>query len=386
MEHYQQLINDISERGLARALNAVEPQANAYCTYKGQRLLNLSSNDYLGLTDNVQIKQEFTQLLHEHPEWLQFASSSSRLLTGNSSIYDETEEALRASYGSEAALFFNSGYHANVGILPALTDKKDLIVADKLCHASLIDGMRLSDADFVRYRHLDYQHLKTILKNKRHLYRHVFIVTESVFSMDGDEADLQILAEIKEAYNAILYVDEAHAVGVNGEKGLGLSEEQQVLGRMDIVVGTLGKAYASVGAFAVFNSTLKQVLVNKARTLLFTTALPPVNMAWSKFMIEKMAGFQSERKQLKQLGVMLSEELKDVGHQVEAGHIMPIMVGENKAAVQLSDHLMKEGFLIFPIRPPTVPPNTARLRISLTANINPAALKQLVGHIKLSSA
>jgi len=378
MEHYRQQIEDISSKGLTRTLNAVELHDNGYCNYKGRRLLNLSSNDYLGLATNDQLKQEFHMLLGNHPEWLQFGASSSRLLTGNTALYEETEACLKSNYNSQAALFFNSGYHANIGILPALSDKKDLIVADKLCHASLIDGMRLSDADFMRYRHCDYQHVKDILEKKRALYRHVFIVTESVFSMDGDEADLNELAEIKEAYDAILYVDEAHSVGVKGEKGLGSCEEQKVTDRIDILVGTLGKAYASVGAFAIFNSTIKQVLINKARTLLFTTALPPINMAWSKLIIERMAGFSAERKQLKALSSQLSADLVAIEQNVEPSHIVPIMLGDNAVAIQLSEHLMKQGFLVYPIRPPTVPKNTARLRLSLTANINSQDLRSLV--------
>ena len=380
--HHQTILDNISKKGLTRTLNPVEPGNNGYCTYKGRHLLNLSSNDYLGLAGNQQLKKEFSNELSHHPEWLQFGASSSRLLTGNSNLYDETEELLKQNYGSQSALFFNSGYHANIGILPAITDKKDLIVADKLCHASLIDGMRLSEADFIRYRHLDYQHLKSILEKKRPHYRHVFIVTESVFSMDGDEANLRILSAVKERYDAILYVDEAHSVGVKGEMGLGSCEEQKVLGRIDILVGTLGKSYASVGAFAILNGTLKQVLVNRSRTLLFTTALPPINMAWSKFIIERMAGFTDERNQLKTISEIMSNQLEAIGYKAEVAHILPIMVGDNAAAVQLSNHLLEKGFLVFPIRPPTVPANTARLRLSLTANINQQALRDFAKCLK----
>ncbi len=382
MNHYQQQIDSIAQKGLSRQLNAILPEGNGYCTYKGGHLLNLSSNDYLGLTDDSGLKAEFSALLAEHPEWLQFGACSSRLLTGNFALYDETEELFKQAYGSQAALFFNSGYHANVGILPALTDKQDLILSDKLCHASMIDGIRLSQADHVRYRHLDYHHLDDILTKKRHQYRHVFIVTESVFSMDGDEADLRVLANLKAHHNAFLYVDEAHAVGVKGLKGLGTCEEQRVLDRIDILVGTLGKAYASVGAFAVFHQTFKEVLVNKARTLLFTTALPPINMAWSKFILERMAGFTQERARLAHLAGQLSNDLTEAGIPTAASHILPIMVGENEVAIQLSNHLRQNGFLVFPIRPPTVPEHTARLRLSLTAHLNPEPLKELVGCIK----
>lgn len=385
MNHYQQQIDTIAQKGLARQMHAISSEGNGYCLYKEERLLNLSSNDYLGLADDADLKAEFSALLAQYPEWMQFGACSSRLLTGNSSLYEETEEILKKHYGSQSALFFNSGYHANVGILPALMDKQDLILSDKLCHASMIDGIRLSHADHIRYRHLDYHHLDDILNKKRHLYRHVFIVTESVFSMDGDEADLRVLANLKAHHNAFLYVDEAHAVGVKGIKGLGSCEEQRVMDRIDIIVGTLGKAFASVGAFAVFNQTFKDVLVNKARTLLFTTALPPINMAWSKFILERMPGFTKEREQLRKLASQLSKDLTVAGFPTEASHILPVMVGENEAAIQLSNHLRREGFLVFPIRPPTVPENTARLRVSLTANLNPEPLKEMVGLIQAYS-
>ncbi len=382
MKRYQQELDDISQKGLTRTLKALASDKDGYCTYNGRQLLNLSSNDYLGLVTNDVLKQAFSQVLLEHPAYMQFGASSSRLLTGNTALYNETEELLKRNYNGKATLIFNSGYHANIGILPALTGKHDLILADKLCHASLVDGFRLGSADFIRYRHLDYEHLKAILTKKRHQYRQVIIVSESVFSMDGDEADLRKLADIKEAFDSMLYIDEAHSVGVKGASGLGLCEEQQVIDRIDILVGTLGKAYGSVGAFAVFNGTIKQVLVNKARTLLFTTALPPINMAWTKFIIERMHGLSSERKQLNKLIKYLSEELCAIGHPVHASHILPIMLGSNNAAVQLSDYLVKQGFLVFPIRPPAVPVNTARLRVSLSANISLQALTEFICCLK----
>lgn len=378
MQHFQNIIDNIAQKGLSRQLTAISSLEAGYCEFKGERLVNLSSNDYLGLADDLNLKSEFAALLAQHPEWMQMGACSSRLLTGNSALYDETEALLKSRYGSQAALFFNSGYHANVGILPALTDKGDLILSDKLCHASMIDGIRLSSADHVRYRHLDYVQLENFLSKKRQQYRHVFIVTESVFSMDGDEADLRMLCDLKEQYDAFLYVDEAHSVGVKGINGLGTCEEQGVTQRIDILVGTLGKAFASVGAFGVFSQTLKEVLVNKSRTLLFTTALPPVNMAWSKFIIERMPGFTKEREQLKKLSEQLSHDLTEAGFSTRASHILPVMVGENEAAVRLANHLRREGFLVFAIRPPTVPENTARLRLSLTANLNPKPIKKMV--------
>ncbi|WP_430811235.1 MULTISPECIES: aminotransferase class I/II-fold pyridoxal phosphate-dependent enzyme [unclassified Carboxylicivirga] len=377
---YEEQLAGLEEAGALRELRDVEPLSGAYCRYSNQKLFNLTSNDYLGLANDGWLRQFFYHQQEEGGRF-HFGASSSRLLTGNTTLYDEVEYLLKSNYQAEAALFFNSGYHANMGILPALADKQDLLLSDKLCHASLIDGIRLSNAEHVRYRHLDYEQLEAILAKRRHLYQRVFIVTESVFSMDGDMADLQQLAAIKERYDCTLYVDEAHAVGVLGDKGLGLCEVQQVSHRIDIIVGTLGKAYASVGAFAVVSSVIKRLLVNKSRTLIYTTALPPINMAWTKFIIERMAGFNEQRKRLKSLSVFMREALLQKGYPVHQSHIMPVLLGANKVAVQLAEHLQKEGYLVFPIRPPTVPLNTARLRISLTSTMEQADLESFLQHI-----
>jgi 8-amino-7-oxononanoate synthase len=364
-----------------RHLRIVEPMGDAKCHYKGQQLLNLASNDYLGLATDKALKEEFIQEMVMNDEWMNFGASSSRLLTGNMSLYEEVEELLRASYKVEAALFFNSGYHANMGILPALAEKGDLILSDKLCHASIIDGIRLSQAEHLRFRHSDYEQLQAILEKERHLYKRVFVVVESVYSMDGDTADLALLVELREKYNCLLYVDEAHAVGVLGANGLGLCEQQQMTQKIDIIVGTLGKAYASVGAFAITSQTFKKLLVNKARTLIYTTALPPVNMAWTKFIIKRMPALKPHREHLHELAMYMQKALLAKGYEVHKSHIMPVMLGANEVAVQLSEHLQKEGFLVFPIRPPTVPKNTARLRISLTANMKIRDLKKLMQFI-----
>ncbi len=377
---YEEQLAGIEAAGLQRTLRVVEPLEGAYCHYNNKQLLNLASNDYLGLANNTQLRQAFYSQMAEEGA-LHLGASSSRLLTGNTSLYDEVEDFLKDNYEAEAALFYNSGYHANIGILPALTEKQDLILSDKLCHASMIDGIRLCNAEHVRYRHLDYEQLESILVKRRHLYQRVFIVTESVFSMDGDVVDLERLAMIKELYDCILYVDEAHAVGVLGDNGLGLCEVQEVTNRIDIIVGTLGKAYASVGAFAIVSNTVKRLLVNKSRTLIYTTALPPLNMAWTKFITERMADFKEERQWLTILSELMYKTLLNKGYQVYQSHIMPVLLGANEVAVQLAEHLQKEGFLVFPIRPPTVPVNTARLRISLTADMDQTDLERLLQYI-----
>ncbi len=369
MNSFEKTLMQVASLGLERTLKTVNPDVDGYCTFKGKRMLNLSSNDYLGLATDEALKSEFLELMSSHRECLSFGSGSSRLLTGNTSVYDQAEEGLMHWYNCASALFFNSGYHANMGILPALSEKGDLIVSDKLCHASIIDGIRLSHADQIRYRHADYEHLESILQKKRHLYKNVFIVSESVFSMDGDSVDLKRLVELKLKYEAILYVDEAHAVGAMGSTGLGLCEVQGVTPEIDIIIGTMGKAMASVGAFAILNHTLKRVLINKARTLIFTTALPAINMAWSHFIINKMPSFIHLREQLSQFVSHFNQKIEEIGFQPSGSYIIPVVIGENRVAVDLAEHLQAKGFLVFPIRPPTVPQGTARLRLSLTANL-----------------
>ncbi len=378
--NYSEQLNKISSHGLRRELRAIQPLPNGYCIYKGQKMVNLSSNDYLGLATDENLKKEFNELLMQNTDWMQFGSSSSRLLTGNTGLYDKTEALIKNWYGAESALFFNSGYHANTGILAALSDKGDLILSDKLCHASIIDGIRLSNADHIRYKHSDVNHIESILEKKRTNYNRVFIVSESIFSMDGDEADLRKLVELKQKYDAILYVDEAHAVGAVGNNGLGLCEVQNVVHDIDILVGTMGKAMASVGAYAVFGEQLRQMLINKARTLIFTTALPNINMAWTAFVIEKMPYFVEQRQKLAQLSKSAKQNI-NIENSFQ-GFIIPHIVGENEVAVKLSEHLQKQGFLVFPIRPPTVPQGTARLRISLTANIKKSSLNDFFKILK----
>ena len=269
-------------------------------TVDGRRMLNLSSNDYLGLANEVSLREAFLKTIT--PETFLPTSSSSRLLTGNFTAYQELEQQLSTMFGAESALLFNSGYHANTGILPAVSDARTLILADKLVHASLIDGIRLSSAKCIRYRHNDLAQLRRLLEENHGMYEKIIIVTESIFSMDGDEADLQALVRLKHDYaNLLLYVDEAHAFGARGEKGLGCAEEQNCINDIDFLVGTFGKAAASAGAYIICRQTIREYLINKMRTFIFTTALPPVNIQWTAWVLKHFADFRSKREHLLQI-------------------------------------------------------------------------------------
>ena len=333
----------------------------------GRRMLNMSSNDYLGLASDATLQDEFWQSLPERDRLL--SASSSRLLTGNFDVHQELETLLAERFGRESALTFSSGYHLNTGILPAVADVHTLILADKLVHASLIDGIRLSSATCIRYRHQDYRQLQSLLEKHRTNFERMIIVTESVFSMDGDVAPLAELVELKKAFpNVMLYVDEAHAIGVRGKRGLGIAEEQGCLADIDFLCGTFGKALASVGAYVVCSRLMHDYLVNRMRTLIFTTALPPLNVAWTKFVFSRLDGWEDLRIRLASMAEKVRGAVRQAGYPCPSeSHIVPLVVGESEKTVLKAAEMQRKGFYVLPVRPPTVPAGTSRLRLSLTA-------------------
>lgn len=343
-----------------------------------RRMLNLSSNDYLGLASNEELRREFLQTLT--PENFLPASSSSRLLTGNFTAYRRLENELAGLFGTEAALTFNCGYHANTGILPVVSNAQTLILADKLIHASLIDGIKLSMAKSIRYRHNDYAQLERLIEENHEKYERIIIVTESIFSMDGDEADLTTLVRLKRTYaSVLLYVDEAHAFGVRGLRGLGCAEEQGCIADIDFLVGTFGKALASSGAYIVCSQVIREYLINKMRPFIFTTALPPINVEWTLFLLKRLPAWGTLRQQLSLISDRLREALKQKGYACPStSHIIPLIAGASSSTVALADVFQRKGFYVLPVRPPTVPEGTSRLRFSLTAAIEASEIDQLI--------
>ena len=381
IEQMQQELQALKERSNLRTLPALAHEGRNVIV-NGQRMLNLSSNDYLGLAADRKLREEFLQELTV--DTFLPTSSSSRLLTGNFTIYEELEQTLAQLFGTEAALVFNSGYHANTGILPAVSDTQTLILADKLVHASLIDGIRLSAARCIRYRHNDMKQLERLLAENHATYRQVIIVTESIFGMDGDVADLKELVRLKQAYdNVLLYVDEAHAFGVRGNQGLGYAEETGCIREIDFLVGTFGKAAASAGAYIVCQRTIREYLVNQMRTLIFTTALPPINIAWTLFIVRRLAGFKERRIHLKNISNILRNALKEKGYDCpSASCIVPMIVGASSDTILRAKELQRHGFYALPVRPPTVPEGTSRIRFSLTAEITEEEIKELIQYIQ----
>ena len=377
-----------------------------YVISEGKRLLNIASNDYLGLGSNKQLQSDFLNQLNQFPvdSMPRMSATSSRLLTGNDEHLQALESELQEWYqnavdkknlsSSKSVLVFNSGYHANIGILPALTTLpiKTLILADKLVHASIIDGIRLSQSKLVsyrRYRHNDYKHLAKFIEQADSSVERIIIVTESIFSMDGDRADLAQLVQLKAKDARIeLYIDEAHAIGILGDSGLGLAEETQTLADIDYLVGTFGKAFASIGAYIMCDDVVKHWLINQMRPLIFSTALPPINHAWTRFILAKMPSLTEQRLHLARLSATLSDAIPEryrvsLIHQDTsyASPIVPYILGDNALTVEKAKQLQAAGFYALPVRPPTVPANTARIRLVMNAALSHEDCQRLIAHL-----
>ena len=325
--------------------------------------IDFTSNDYLGIGMRSDLRQEFFETLR--PEDMLMSASASRLLSRHQYMYFNLEETLKEAYGREA-LIFNSGYHANTGLVAALARPGYVIIADKLVHASIIDGMKLSGVPFFRFRHNDIEHARLLADKATGQGNKILFLVESIYSMDGDTAPLRQLVELKRHYSdSLLYVDEAHAVGVEGPSGLGLSMSLgEDSDEIDVIVGTFGKALCSVGAFALTNAAIKQWAVNKARSFIFSTALPPLNMQWSEFIFKKALDMEEERTHLKEISRYLGIKLGS-GNQ---SHIQPIITGNPQKAVDMAICLANSNLTVMAIRTPTVPPGSERLRISLSAS------------------
>jgi 7-keto-8-aminopelargonate synthetase and related enzymes len=383
--HLAGQLAEIDRQGQRRQLVPVTLLDHGCIEIDGRRYLNLAGNDYLGLAAN---REMLTRFYHRQDQENLLAyygpgSTASRLMTGNSRLYAELERELSTLYGTDAALVFNSGYHLNVGILPALAGKQDLILADKLCHASLIDGMRLSPAKVIRYPHLDAQAIKRILARDRDSFRQVFIVTESIFSMDGDVADLVELVRIKDRFRSVLYVDEAHGVGIRGYSGCGLAEEQGVQHAIEILTGTFGKAYGGQGAFVVGNSLLIDTLVNTTRTQIFSTGLPPVTVHWLQTVLRRIPQMRQERAKVAELAQRLRRELSRLGLRTAGdSSIVPVIIGDAATAVVTAERICAAGYWVKAVRPPTVPAGTSRLRLSVNAAMDWEQLAPLPAIIK----
>lgn len=371
LEYLQRLKKDSNFRSLT-------PQKH------NSTLLNLASNDYLGLSSNADFNARFldSALFKEH---CHFSASSSRLLSGNFEIYSLLETHLKMLFNKEA-LLFNSGYHANVGILNALNALNVLFIADKSIHASHIDGLKnFKKPSFKRFLHNDMESLESLLaKNTKH-YDAIVILSEGLFSMEGDFAPLEKLVALKKEFkNVHLYIDEAHSIGSFGQNGLGLCKHLDLLEHIDFLILTFGKALSSMGACVLCNGVFKDYFINSARSLIYSTALPPINLARTLFAFLELPKLEAQRAHLANLSkdfkALLQQELD---YEVLGDYnIISLVLKENARAVHFSKMLAREGYFAPAIKTPSVPPNKALLRFSLMANMESKALENLAKVLK----
>ena len=344
-----------------RSLSPLSKRQGARIVLSGRTYLDFGSNDYLGLSQNQEILALCNKTTHTH-----FGATGSRLLSGDYEIFHELEQAIANHVGKTSALFFNSGYHANTGLFPVIARPRDIVFADKYCHASIIDGVRLSGAKLVRYQHQDYAHLEHLLKRYRHDFNNAILVSESVFSMDGDKADIPTLITLKNVFDAKLVVDEAHAFGVFGENGEGLC--RPFSNSIDFIIATFGKACGSAGAFIACCTENRKILVNTCRSLLFSTALPPLIAHWNRHSLALLPTLTEKRLALQERASTFRSRLKTLGcHVLGQSHIVPIVFPTVTATMNCAAHLKKKGVWAPAIRTPTVPKNASRIRFSLTS-------------------
>jgi 8-amino-7-oxononanoate synthase len=339
--------------GLYRQLRIIASAQGARIAIGRRKFLNFSSNDYLGLANDPVLKRAAAAGVKR---W-GVGAGASRLVSGNLATYDELERKLAKFKRKEAAIVFGSGYAANVGTISALVGEGDVVILDKLDHASIIDGARLSGATIRVYPHRNLKKLEDILRQSRGA-RRVLIVTETVFSMDGDLAPLAQIAELKERYRAWLMIDEAHATGVFGKHRRGLAEATGLEDRVDITLGTLSKAFGCAGGYVAGSRTLVDYLRNRARSLIYSTALPPATVVAAAEAVDLVAGKEGALRQER-----LWDNVRALGAQ---SPIHPVIVGDERAAVELSGKLYRAGIFVPAIRYPTVPKGKARLRVSVT--------------------
>ena len=360
---------------IRRQLRPISSGIGPRIVVDGRSILQFCSNDYLGITSHPAVTRAAEMALARYGT----GAGSARLVVGTSSPHCELEEALAQLKQTEAALALSSGYHANTGVLPALTGSEDMIFSDALNHASIIDGCRLSHAATKIYRHNDVEHLATLLSATGTIRRRV-IVTESVFAMDGDLAPLSDLANVAKQYDALLVVDEAHATGVFGSHGGGLVQELELGAHVDVQIGTLSKAIGALGGYVAGSQTLIDTLINEARTFIYTTALPPSVAASATAAIQVITQEPERREQLWQNTRFLRKALDAAGYHINPGNspILPVMIGDAAQTVALSNALFTHGVLVSAIRPPTVPTGTARLRVTPMATHTENDLEQAV--------
>ncbi|MDO8303541.1 MAG: 8-amino-7-oxononanoate synthase [Sedimentisphaerales bacterium] len=363
-DYLQTQLDQLAVAYLLRVPRCIEGPQGTIVTIDGEPKMLFCSNNYLSLANHPKVAEAVCKAAKQYG----YGSAASRLISGTMTLHVELEQALAKLFQKESALVFPSGWTANEAILKTIPQKGDLVLLDKLDHASIIDAATSSDAEFKTYRRGTFDRLEKALGDKN--YNRKFIVTESIFSMDGDTADLHTLVRLKKAYNAILIVDEAHAVGCLGATGAGLAEDMGLLDEVDIVVATMSKAFGASGGVVAAPKVVTDYLINKARSFIYTTAPTPVNCAAILAAIEILKTEPQRKIKLAENAAYLRDRLKKLGLNTgdSTSHIIPIIIGSEKDTLAISKNLFEKDFFVAAIRPPTVPPGTSRLRISLQAD------------------
>ena len=366
MERMKKFLMEREKAGMLRSLEPLTGLGRGWVRLldSDERLLDFSSNDYLALSEHPEVISASIKYLEKFGA----GAGAARLMSGDLEINHLLEEEIAGLKSREAALTFGSGYLANIGIIPALVGRGDLIITDRLSHASIYDGCLLSGARIIRFRHNDMQHLEQILQEKRSQFNSCLVVVESIYSMDGDRCPLVDLVGLKKQYDFMLMVDEAHATGLYGENGAGLIEEENVSQGVDIAMGTFGKALGSYGAYAAASREVVDFLVNKARSFIYSTALPPAVVGATLASLYLVKSEPQLRTDLHAKVTYFKKQLRKNGLKDDPGptQIIPIMVGSSAKSLAIAEELRQNHIYVKAVRPPTVPEGSARLRFSIT--------------------
>ena len=383
MNTIHEKLQDLKQRELFKMPPVLQGANEAIIVIDGKKIINLSSNNYLGFANHKNLIEASKKALDKYG----VGAGAVRTIVGNMDIHEALDNRLATFKKEEAALVFQSGYMANVGVIQAVTDRGDLIISDALNHASIIDGVRLSRADKAIYKHNDMDDLEAILKEKRHLYKDVLIITDGVFSMDGDIANLPKIVELAKKYDCLTYVDDAHGSGVLGENGRGTVDHFNLHGQVDFIIGTLSKAIGVVGGYVSCSKEVKEWLLNLGRPQLFSTTITPANAAAIIASIDLLESTSEYSDQLWNNANYLKQLLNDLGFNT--GHsqtpITPLIIGDEAMTIALSKALLEKGVFVSPIVFPTVPKGTARLRLMPSALHTHKQLKEAVDIIHETS-
>ena len=367
-----------AKTGHLRTLKAITPKDAVSVVKNGKTLINFSSNDYLGLSKHPALIQSAQQYLSQYGT----GATASRLVVGNYEIHQQLEQKLANLCGKEAALLFNTGFQANATIIPALVDKDSLVLCDRLSHNSILQGILMSGARWMRYKHNNLEHLEALLKKATsQRYNRILIVTETVFSMEGDRSEVDSLIQLSQQYNTLLYLDDAHALGIMGKQGMGLTAHKSGI---DISLGTFGKAFGCFGAFITASQLMCDYLINACPGLIYTTALPPAILGAIDAALDIIPTLDQEREYLSRLVTDLQHHLRNLGYAVNpsSSPIIPVIIGSEQSALQLSQWLEDRGILATAIRPPTVPKNTSRIRFVLSSQHTTEQINYLIDVLK----